>query len=140
MLKRCPRLLGISAFLLLGLAPAGAQPDPELRRLQGAWVPEGARCEKVFFRQGTSINFFRPGAATREGILVEGKRIGDARNRCSIKKVRPDGDAQALLITCYSGLVVSNLAFTLRFVDDDTIIRTLSDFPEEEVRLRRCKI
>jgi hypothetical protein len=134
------RAVLISLLLLLAGNGVDAQQRPELHRLQGAWVPEGAKCESVFYRQGKSINFVRPGAAVREGILVEGNRIGDARNGCSITKVRPNGDMQTLLVSCFSGLVVSKLSFSIRFADDDTVVRTLTDFPEEELRLRRCRI
>jgi hypothetical protein len=100
--------------VLLTSSAAEAQTDPDLQRFRGAWVPEGAKCETVFFRQDSSINFHRPGASVREGILIHGRnRIEDARNRCHIKKV-PDGDAQSLLVTCLSGLVVSNLSFSVR--------------------------
>jgi hypothetical protein len=129
--------LGIVLPVLLTSAVADAQTYPDLQRFRGAWVPEGAKCETVFFRQGSSINFHRPGASVREGILIHGRnRIEDARNRCHIKKVKPDGDAQSLLVTC----LVSNLSFSVRFIDEDTVVRSLTDFPEEQVRLRRCKI
>lgn len=132
---------GIVLPVLLTSTAANAQTYPDLQRFRGAWVPEGAKCETVFFRQGTSINFHRPGATVREGILIHGKnRIEDARNRCHIKKVKQNGEEQSLLVTCLSGLVVSNLAFSVRFLDDDTVVRSLTDFPEEQVRLRRCKI
>jgi hypothetical protein len=125
-------------LLLLGRGAEAQQPD--LQRLQGAWVPDGAKCENVFYRQGKSINFVRPGAAVREGILVEGNRIGDGRNGCSITKVKPAGDMWILLVSCFSGLVVSKLSFSIRFADESTLTRTLTDFPEEELRLRRCRI
>jgi hypothetical protein len=28
----------------------------------------------------------------------------------------------------------------VRFIDEDTVVRSLTDFPEAQVRLRRCKI
>jgi hypothetical protein len=127
-------------LLLLASRGAGAQQKPDLERLQGAWVPDGAKCESVFYRQGKSINFVRPGAAVRGGILVQGNRIEDGRNGCSITKIRPDGERQMLLVSCFSGLVVSKLSFSIRFADDATVVRTLTDFPEEELRLRRCRI
>jgi hypothetical protein len=58
-------------------------------------------------------------------------RIEDGRNRCYIKKIKPDGDAQTFLVTCLSGLVASKLSFAVRLVDDDTAVRSLTDFPEE---------
>jgi hypothetical protein len=142
MIVRRSRWFGMTVCIFsLMSAESGAQTFPDLERFRGAWVHEGARCESVFFRQGTSINFRRPGAEVREGILIHGRnRIEDARNRCHVKKIKPNGDAQTLLITCLSGLVVSNLSFVVRFIDQDTVIRTLTDFPEEQVRLRRCKM
>src|SRR4051794_5939217 len=117
----------------IGLAVAAevaAQPTPTLKRLEGAWVPDGARCKDVFFRQGTSINFVRAGAATRDGILVTGTRIRDPKNACTISKTREDGESQTLLLTCFSGLLVSKISFSIRFQDEDTVVRTFSDFPD----------
>jgi hypothetical protein len=133
--RRVPTLL-----LLIVTSGSAAAQELELQRLQGAWVPEGTKCESVFYRQGKSINFVRPGADAREGIIVRANRIEDARNGCSITKVRPDGERRTLLVSCFSGLVVSKLSFSIRFADDSTVVRTLTDFPEEELRLRRCRI
>lgn len=121
-------------------AESGAQPTPALKQLEGAWVPDGARCKDVFFRQGTSINFVRAGAATRDGILVAGTRIRDPKNACTISKTREDRETQTLLLTCFSGLLVSKISFSIRFQDEDTVVRTLSDFPDEKATFRRCRI
>jgi hypothetical protein len=121
-------------------AEVSAQPAPTLKRLEGAWVPDGAHCKDVFFRQGTAINFARPGAATRDGILVAGTRIRDPKNACTISKIKEDGETQTLLLTCFSGLLVSKISFSLRFQDEDTVTRTLNDFPEERATFRRCRI
>jgi hypothetical protein len=49
--------LGIVLPMLLTSAAADAQLYPDLERFRGAWVPERAKCETGFFRQGSSINF-----------------------------------------------------------------------------------
>src|SRR3954469_477927 len=121
-------------------AEASAQATPTLKRLEGAWVPNGARCQDVFFRQGATINFARPGAATRDGILVAGTRIRDPKNACTISKVKEDGETQTLLLTCFSGLLVSKISFSLRFQDEDTVTRTLNDFPDERATFRKCRL
>ena len=77
----------VTCIGLSAAAEVSAQPTPTLKRLEGAWVPDGARCKDVFFRQGTAINFARPGAATRDGILVAGTRIRDPKNACTISKI-----------------------------------------------------
>jgi hypothetical protein len=125
---------------LSAAAEVSAQPTPTLKRLEGAWVPDGARCKEVFFRQGTAINFARPGAATRDGILVAGTRIRDPNNSCTISKVNESGESPTLLLTCFSGLLVSKIAFSIRFQDEDTVMRTLNDFPEEKATFRRCRV
>src|SRR3954469_871049 len=122
----------VTCIGLSAAAEVSAQPTPT--------VPDGARCKDVFFRQGTSINFARLGAATRDGILVAGARIRDPKNACTISKIREDGETQTLLLTCFSGLLVSKISFSLRFQDEDTVTRTLNDFPEERATFRRCRI
>ncbi|MFL5533330.1 MAG: hypothetical protein ACJ8BC_15295 [Gemmatimonadales bacterium] len=122
----------VTCIGLSAAAEVSAQPTPT--------VPDGARCKDVFFRQGTSINFARPGAATRDGILVAGTRIRDPKNACTISKTREVGETQTLLLTCFSGLLVSKISFSIRFQDEDTVIRTLSDFPDEKATFRRCRV
>jgi len=127
----------------VGLSAAtevSARAAPTLKRLEGAWVPDGARCQDVFFRQGTAINFARPGAATRDGILVVGTRIRDPKNSCTISKINENGESPTLLLTCFSGLLVSKISFSIRFQDEDTVTRTLNDFPEEKATFRRCRV
>ena len=121
-------------------AEVSAQPTPMLKRLEGAWVPDGARCKDVFFRQGTSINFVRPGATTRDGILVAGTRIRDPKNACTISKTREVGETQTLLLTCFSGLLVSKISFSIRFQGEDTVVRTFRDFPDEKTIFHKCRV
>ena len=128
----------LAASLASGVA--AARDLPGLEPLQGAWVVEGTNCGAVFFKQGTAIHFVRPGATARDGVLVKGDRVEDARNRCTISRVRADGARQAVLLTCFSGLLVSKVAISLRFAGEDTLIRTPSDFPDDELRLRRCRL
>jgi hypothetical protein len=141
-MERTTKLLPwiVTCVGLSAAAEVSAQPTPTLKRLEGAWVPDGARCKDVFFRQGTAINFARPGAATRDGILVAGTRIRDPNNSCTISKVNESGENPTLLLTCFSGLLVSKIAFSIRFQDEDTVIRTLNDFPEEKATFRRCRV
>jgi hypothetical protein len=106
---------------------------PELERLQGAWVPEEHRCEKVFFRQGRSINFYRPGASVREGILVQENHLSDARHRCVISKVKQHEESYTMLVTCLGSrsLITSKLSLSMKFEDENRVVRTFSAFPEE---------
>jgi hypothetical protein len=125
--------------------PSAAIADPrhpQLERLQGAWVPQGSQCEKVFFRQGNSINFHRTGASLREGLLVQGNRLSDARHRCSISNVTQAGDTQTALLTCFSRSTsrASKLSISLKFIDQNTVVRTFSDSPEEKLQLSRCDV
>ena len=122
----------VTCIGLSAAAEVSAQPTPT--------VPDGARCKDVFFRQGTSINFARLGAATRDGILVAGTRIRDPKNSCTISKVNENGESSTLLLTCFSGLLVSKISFSIRFQDEDTVIRTLNDFPDEKTTFRRCRV
>jgi hypothetical protein len=126
------------ALMLVG-APAHAAPA-ELLFLQGAWVLEGSRCDSTFFRQGTSIHFTRRGATVRKGVLIKGDRVEDSRMRCAIANSKVEADRQDLLLHCFSGLLVSKFAFSLRRVDEDTVVRTITAFPEGQIRLRRCRL
>jgi hypothetical protein len=120
--------------------PARAADGDLVKRLQGAWVPSGKTCGEVFFRQGTSINFVRPGADDREGVLIAGTVLRDGRYQCSIQtSATAAGAGYRVPVTCFSGLRVALRSFALRIVDEDTMVRGA---PEggTELRLRRCRL
>ena len=132
-----------TCFLMLSNFAAVAQERyPELQRLQGAWVPEGQECKKVFFRQGRSINFHRPGISVREGLLLQGNRLSDGRQRCVISNTKQDQDSYSILITCLGSrsLITSKLSLFVKFEDENSVVRTFNGFPEERLKLRRCPI
>ena len=137
------RLSGNAGFAALLLLTSGwaacAQDKPDLGRLEGAWVPEGTACKAVFYRQGSAVHFARPGAAKRDGVVIKGNRIEDARNRCTIRRAKEEASQYTVLLSCFSGLLVSSFALKLRFAGEDTVIRTLPDFPDEEKRWQRCR-
>jgi hypothetical protein len=54
--------------------------------------------------------------------------------RCTITKSKVEADRQDLLLHCFSGLLVSKFAFSLRRVDENTVIRTITVFPEDQIR------
>src|SRR3954453_10076186 len=110
--------------------------------IAGRVASGGCFLRQSFFSPRKSINFYRPGASIREGILIEKNRLSDARQRCTITKVKATGDAYSLSLTCLraASLLSSRRSLSLVFVDRDTVSRTFSDFPEERVKLHRCKI
>ena len=140
MRPRCSLWWTMLATALVMSTAADAQLYPDLERFRGAWVPEGAACESVFFRQGDAIKFRRPGATRREGILITGRNeIEDARHRCRIFNITQATDDHEMLVRCLSG-PDRRLSFSLRFVDEDTIARSPTGSPGERVRFRRCRL
>src|SRR4051794_30262499 len=109
------------AFVLLTGTPARAAPL-DLAPLQGAWALDGLRCEDTFVRQGTAIHFVRRGAIKCAGILIKSGRVEDSRHRCTILKGRAEESGQAVRLSCFSGLMVSKFALSVRFADQDTLI------------------
>src|SRR3954452_819380 len=133
----------MAALLIVSTAGA-ASPAAEKReyasRIQGAWVREPLQCSEVFSRQGTSINFVRPGLSKREGVLVDEVRIRDGQNRCTIERVGADRDGYDLRLACFSGLAVAKTRFSVRVIDPNTIVWWLSSSRDQQVRLHRCRL
>jgi hypothetical protein len=68
--------------------------------------------------------------------------VGDSRRRCTITRVKPSGDKFAVLLTCLRSKrsIWSTVSLSLWLADENTMVKTFSDFPEEALRLHRCKI
>jgi hypothetical protein len=50
------------------------------------------------------------------------------------RESKVEADQQDLHLHCFSGLLVSKFAFSLRRVGENTVIRTITVFPEDQIR------
>ncbi|MDH2384988.1 hypothetical protein [Bradyrhizobium sp. CER78] len=130
---------GICAFVALILAlPESAHAFD----LTGAWATSAEQCGKVFARKGRAnqVAFTNFSGVYGGGFIAEPNRLRGKFENCVIKSRKDDGQTINIVVGCASGIMLSNVQFFLKTVDDDTITRQFPGIEGMEVTYHRCKI
>lgn len=126
--------LVVSGALALAGAPSHAVD------LTGAWATDMAVCNKVFAKKGGAISFKKDSELHGSGFIVEGDRIRGPVARCTIKSRKEDGAVTHLLAACASDIMLSNVQFTVKVVDDNTLLRQFPGMEGMEASYHRCRL
>ena len=120
-----------------------ALPDHALAfDLTGAWATSAAQCGKVFARKGRAnqLTFSNFSGVYGGGFIAEADRLRGKFENCKIKSRKDDGKDINIIVGCASGIMVSNVQFFLKVVDDDTITRDFPGIEGMQVSYHRCKL
>jgi hypothetical protein len=79
----------------------------------------------VFTRKGRSnqVTFSNFSGLYGAGFIAESNRLRGKFDKCTIKSRKDDGQNVNPLVGCASGIMVSNVQFFLKIVDDNRITR-----------------
>ena len=110
--------------------------------LTGAWAPYADKCDKVFVRRGRAnqINFAEFSGIYGGGFIIEADRLRGKFAKCTIKTRKEDGQSLNLIAGCATDIMLSNVQFVLKVVDDDTIMRVFPGIDGMEVKYHRCRL
>ena len=110
--------------------------------LAGAWAAKADQCNKVFARRGRAnqVDFTNFSGAYGGGFIAEPNRLRSKFEACSIKSRKDDGQTVNLVVACAKGIMLSNVQFFLKVVDDDTVTRLFPGIEGMDVNYHRCKI
>ncbi|WP_076861151.1 hypothetical protein [Bradyrhizobium mercantei] len=109
--------------------------------LTGAWATSADQCRKVFAHKGRAnqLTFANFSGVYGGGFIAEPDRLRGKFENCKIKSRKDDGQNINIIVGCASGIMVSNVQFFLKVVDDDTITRQFPGIEGMEVNYHRCK-
>jgi len=93
------------------------------------------RCSPA--RDGNRVDFTRFSGLYGAGFVAEADRLRGKFESCLIKSRKESGQTINLVVACASGIMLSNVQFFLKVLDDNTVSR---DFPGMEVTYHRCQI
>jgi hypothetical protein len=126
--------LGISAFA--SSESAGALD------LTGAWATSVDQCSNVFARKGRAnqVAFTKFSGVYGGGFIAEPNRLRGKFENCSIKSRKDDGQNINIVVSCASGIMLSNVQFFLKVIDDDSVTRLFPGIEGMEVTYHRCMI
>jgi hypothetical protein len=110
--------------------------------LTGAWAPDADKCDQVFVRRGKAkqITFAEFPGVHGGGFIVDADRLRGKHASCKIKTKKEDGQSLNLLAACATDIMLSDVQFVLRVVDDDTITRVFPGIEGMEVKYHRCRL
>jgi hypothetical protein len=110
--------------------------------LAGAWATSADQCSKVFAPKGraSQVNFTNFSGVYGGGFIAEANRLKGKFENCSIKSRKESGQPINLVVACASGIMLSNVQFFLKVLDDNTISREFPGMEGMEVTYHRCQI
>ena len=110
--------------------------------LTGAWATSVNQCSKVFVRKGRAnqVSFANFSGVYGGGFIAEPNRLRGKFENCSIKSRKDDGQDINIVVSCASGIMLSNVQFFLKATDDDSVTRMFPGIEGMEVTYHRCKI
>jgi hypothetical protein len=149
---RCRKVLLSLAIVIATAGTAAAQatgekpPQPEQAlkgfELVGAWAKNSDQCAKVFVRKGRAnqVHFTSFSGVYGGGFIAEASRLRGKYETCLIKSRKDNGQTINLVVACASGIMLSNVQFFLKVLDDNSISREFPGMEGLEVTYHRCQI
>lgn len=128
--------LGLSlafGWLALG-APANAF------EFDGSWSTAPSSCSKVFEKRNGAISFRQDSDQYGGGFIIEGNKIRGQMQACTITRRKEDGSVVYLVAHCADDIMTSNVQFSAKMIDDDTIARIFPGMPEFTLSYSRCRM
>ena len=108
----------------------------------GAWTPDADKCDKVFVRRGRAkqIDFTQFSGVYGGGFIIEADQLRGKFAKCKIKTRKEEGGSLNLIAACATDIMLSNVQFVLKVIDDDNITRVFPGIEGMEVRYHRCRL
>jgi hypothetical protein len=129
-----PALIAICAASWLACGGAVLAAD-----LNGSWATDASVCNKVFVKKGNTISFVQDSDEFGGGFILEGNHVRGQQQTCTIKTRKEDGNMVHMLAACADEIMASNVQFSARVIDDNTIERFFPGLPDElSIRYSRC--
>jgi hypothetical protein len=130
--NRLARRFLLSAALVFSCLPALAFD------LSGAWTTDASVCQKMFVRKDGNIAFRPDSDQYGGGFIVDGNRIRGQATRCEIKSRKEGAGIIHLIASCSTDIMLSNMQFSMKIVDDNSIVRLFPEMPDLSLPYARC--
>jgi hypothetical protein len=106
--------------------------------LNGAWATDVSVCSKVFVKKGEGISFAQDSDQYGGGFILEGNKARGQMQSCTIKARKEDGNVIHMIAACADDIMTSNVQFSAKVVDENTITRIFPGMPEFSISYSRC--
>ncbi len=107
--------------------------------LNGSWATDVSVCGKVFVKKGDTVSFVQDSDQYGGGFIVDGNKVRGQLQTCTIKTRKEDGNVVNFIAACASDIMASNVQFSARVIDDNTIMRIFPGMGDElGMKYSRC--
>ena len=106
--------------------------------LTGAWASDADQCGKIFKKSKNGIAFQRDSDVYGAGFVADGNQLRGRAARCTIKTRKQAGDITHLLTACSTDIMLQNVEFSVKFLDDNRISRLFPGMEGMEITYYRC--
>jgi hypothetical protein len=106
--------------------------------LTGAWASDASQCGKIFKKNKNGITFQRDSDVYGAGFVADGTQLKGRAAKCTIKTKKQAGDTTLLLTACSTDIMLQNVEFTVKFLDDNKISRLFPGMEGMEITYYRC--
>jgi hypothetical protein len=128
-------ILARTALVLAGIVCAASA---QAFDLTGLWATAGDACPKIFTTKGGKSSFQKDSDLFGGGFIVEGKRIRGRMATCNIRSTKEAGDTIHLMTACATDIMLQNVQFSVKVVDDNRITRIFPGIDGMELDYVRC--
>jgi len=128
------RILGLIVIALAASYATGLRAFD----LTGLWITDVSACDKVFSVQGGKASIRKDSDLFGSGFIVEGNRIRGRMASCTIKTRKEDGSILNLITACATDIMLSDVQFSVKVVDDNRITRIFPGIEGMELDYFRC--
>jgi len=106
--------------------------------LNGAWASQRDFCDRVFTKKGGTMEFAEMSDLYGSGFIVNGDSIKAKAAKCTINSRRQDGDVTVLNASCATQIMTSELQFSYKSINDNTLLRSFPDIEGMTLQYSRC--
>lgn len=108
--------------------------------LTGAWVTNPSECRNVFVRKGKAnqLTFAPMSEVHGGGFIVEANRLIGRSATCTVKSRKDDAEGVNIVAGCATDIMLSNVQFDLKVVDQNKITRLFPGMEDMEIHYYRC--
>jgi hypothetical protein len=121
----------VSSCIVLG-SPASAF------ELSGTWATSSSACNQVFIKKDGAITFRQDSGQYGGGFILEGDRVRGQMQTCTINRRKVEGNVIHMVARCADDIMTSNVQFSAKIIDDNTIARIFPGMPEFTLSYSRC--
>ena len=132
-LRRCSAL-AISSFGLALVLPTYSYAID----LSGAWATDRALCDRIFTKKQNQTAFSELSDLYGSGFIIDGNRITGKTVRCTIKSRKEEGDSVQLSAACATTIMTSDVQFSLKMTDANTLSRQIPGIEGMQLSYQRC--